>query len=187
VRWRVRIRPGHDSTNRKSAGTVVRLACMVTAARAPDAVGDWLGDAVLAGGDGDAVALALDADSAGIQAALRGEQIVREMDAEDRGEVTIDVTSDWRNIIRVQSRAPVDVRIFSVPSGKDPDEAIRAEPSAWPQWVRSALPPFEFRLQVELTRLDRSNPRARLDLLNARADARIARIRLAHALGRDAR
>jgi DNA primase len=108
------------------------------------------------------VALALDSDSAGIEAAARGEQLIREMDDRERVEVVV----DWGNLVRVQSRAPVDVRIFSVPSGKDPDEAIRAEPDAWPGWVQAALPPFEFRLRYELARLDRSSPRARLELLD---------------------
>jgi DNA primase len=108
------------------------------------------------------VALALDADDAGVEAAARGEQLIREMGADERVEVVV----DWGNLVRVQARAPVDVRIFSVPSGKDPDEAIRADPAAWPQWVEGALPPFEFRLRFELARLDRSNPRERLQLLD---------------------
>ncbi len=108
------------------------------------------------------VALALDADEAGVEAAARGEQLIREMRDGERGEVVV----DWGNLVRVQTRAPVDVRIFSVPSGKDPDEAIRAEPAAWPQWVAAALPPFEFRLRYELARLDRSNPRDRLQVLD---------------------
>lgn len=108
------------------------------------------------------VALALDADAAGIEAAARGEQLIREMHDDQRVEAVV----DWGNLVRVQTRAPVDVRIFSVPSGKDPDEAIRADPTAWPQWVAGALPPFEFRLHFELNKLDRSNPRERLALLD---------------------
>ncbi|HTE83277.1 MAG TPA: DNA primase [Dehalococcoidia bacterium] len=109
-----------------------------------------------------AVALALDADEAGIEAAARGEQIIREMGDNEQAEVFL----DWGNLIRVQSRAPVGLRIFTVPSGKDPDEAIRAEPDAWPGWVASALPPFEFRLNLELRRLDRADPSQRLELLD---------------------
>jgi DNA primase len=108
------------------------------------------------------VALALDADAAGIEAAARGEALIREMRDSERAEAVV----DWGSLVRVQTRAPVDVRIFSVPSGKDPDEAIRAEPSAWPEWVAGALPPFEFRLRYELARLDPSNPRLRLQVLD---------------------
>ena len=115
------------------------------------------------------VVLALDADEAGVDAALRGEQIIREAGSDEPGEVTIDVSKSWRSLIRVQSRAPVDVRIFRVPAGKDPDEAIRAHPEAWPAWVSAAAPPFEFRLEVELARVDRSSPSERLALLDRMA------------------
>jgi DNA primase len=109
-----------------------------------------------------AVALALDADDAGIEAAARGEQIVREITDSDQSEVVL----DWGNLLRVQGRAPVSLRIFTVPSGKDPDEAIRAEPDAWSKWVAGALPPIEFRLNLELRRLDRTDPRQRLELID---------------------
>jgi DNA primase, catalytic core len=60
------------------------------------------------------VALALDADDAGIEAAARGEQIVREITDSDQSEVVL----DWGNLLRVQGRAPVSLRIFTVPLGK---------------------------------------------------------------------
>jgi DNA primase len=108
------------------------------------------------------IALALDADEAGIEAAVRGEEIVREMaDLEEH-----DLVLDWGNLVRVQSRSPVALRIFTVPSGKDPDEAIRADPDGWPHWVESALPPIDFRLNLELRRLDRSDPKQQVELLD---------------------
>ena len=108
------------------------------------------------------VALALDSDAAGLEAMLRGEQMIRELADSDQGEAVV----DWGNLVRVQSRAPVDVRIFSVPDGKDPDVAIRADPEGWPRWVEAALPPFEFRLRYELTHVDRGDPRERLAMLD---------------------
>lgn len=108
------------------------------------------------------VALALDSDAAGLEAMLRGEQMIRELADGEQTEVVV----DWGNLVRVQSRAPVDVRIFSVPGGKDPDEAIRADPEGWPRWVEAALPPFEFRLRHELAHVDRGDPRARLQMLD---------------------
>jgi DNA primase len=108
------------------------------------------------------IALALDADEAGIEAAVRGEEIVREM----TGDEAHDLVLDWGNLIRVQTRAPIALRIFTVPSGKDPDEAIRADPEGWPQWVAGALPPIDFRLNLELRRLDRSDPRQQVELLD---------------------
>jgi DNA primase len=107
------------------------------------------------------VALALDSDAAGLEAALRGEQLIRDLPGSGQSEVVV----DWGNLVRVQSRAPVEVRIFSVPGGKDPDEAIRADPAGWPGWVDAALPPFEFRLRYELAHVDRTNPAARVQML----------------------
>lgn len=108
------------------------------------------------------VALALDADAAGLEAMLRGEQLVRGLASDERGEAVV----GWGNLVHIQSRAPIDIRIFTVPGGKDPDEAIRSEPEAWPAWVESALPPFEFRLRYELSHIDRASARERLQLLD---------------------
>jgi DNA primase len=107
------------------------------------------------------VTLAMDADAAGIQAALRGEEVVRAA-AEEGGRAEAVVT--WEGLVRVQARAPVEVRVFSVPSGKDPDEAIREQPDGWPGWVAAALPPFEFRLRNERTAVDPRDQRARLQI-----------------------
>ena len=109
------------------------------------------------------VVLAMDADAAGIEAALRGEELVRKA-AETEGDGPAQVVVDWRNLVRVQAAAPVEVRVFTVPQGKDPDEAIRADPAAFRELTRLAVPPFEFRLRHELARIDRENPRERLAL-----------------------
>ncbi len=108
------------------------------------------------------VVLSMDADAAGIEAAVRGEEVVRRAatDGEGRSEVVV----DFRNLVRVQAAAPVEVRVFTVPHGKDPDEAIRADPDAFRELTRQAVPPFEFRLRFELSRIDRQNPRERLEL-----------------------
>ncbi len=108
------------------------------------------------------VILAMDADAAGVEAALRGEELVRAAAADE--DAPAQVVVDWRSLVRVQAAAPLEVRVFTVPQGKDPDEAIRADPAAFRELTRQAVPPFEFRLQHELRGLDRSDPRARLAL-----------------------
>lgn len=107
------------------------------------------------------VVLAMDADAAGVEAALRGEELVRAAADED---APVQVVVDWRSLVRVQAAAPLEVRVFTVPQGKDPDEAIRADPAAFRELTRQAIPPFEFRLQHELRRLNRTDPRARVAL-----------------------
>ncbi len=108
------------------------------------------------------VILAMDADAAGIEAALRGEELVRAAAAD--ADAPAQVVVDWRHLVRVQAAAPLEVRVFTVPQGKDPDEAIRADPDAFRELTRRAIPPFEFRLQHELRGLDRNDPRARVAL-----------------------
>jgi len=108
------------------------------------------------------VTLAMDADAAGLEAAQRGEEVVRNatIDDESRSQMLV----AWDGLVRIQALAPVEVRVFTVPNGKDPDEAIREQPSRWQQWVDGAMPPFEFRLLHETARTDMDNPRARVEL-----------------------
>jgi DNA primase len=110
------------------------------------------------------VVLAMDADAAGIEAALRGEEVIRRAAAAGDDDAPAQVVVDWRNLVRVQAAAPVEVRIFTVPQGKDPDEAIRADPEAFRELARHAVPPFEFRLRHELAAIDRDNPQERVAL-----------------------
>ncbi|MFN8556364.1 MAG: hypothetical protein U0531_03095 [Dehalococcoidia bacterium] len=73
------------------------------------------------------VILAMDADAAGIEEAMRGEELARRS-VGDGGDGPVQVVVDWRNLVRVQAAALVEVRVFTVPQGKDPDEA-RSEPT----------------------------------------------------------
>lgn len=109
------------------------------------------------------VVLAMDADAAGVEAALRGEELVRRAGAGE-GEGQAQVTVDWGSLVRVQAAAPLEVRVFTVPQGKDPDDAIRADPAAFRDLTEQAVPPFEFRLRHEYARIDRDSPRERLAL-----------------------
>jgi len=107
------------------------------------------------------VTLAMDADAAGIEAAMRGEEVARE--ATGDGERADDIVR-WDGLVQHQARSPVEVRVFTVPSGKDPDEAIRETPEGWTAWVGGAVSPFDFRLRQELARTNMADPRARVEL-----------------------
>ncbi|HEY8838759.1 MAG TPA: DNA primase [Dehalococcoidia bacterium] len=108
------------------------------------------------------VTLCMDADAAGQDAALRGEEVARTLKLDD-GAMTEAVVA-WDGLVRVQARSPIELRVFTVPSGKDPDEAIREDTVAWPAWVAAAMPPFEFRLRREEDRTNMNDPRARVEL-----------------------
>ncbi len=106
------------------------------------------------------VTLAMDSDAAGLEAASRGEEVTRTMADGEHAEAVV----SWDGLVRTQARAPVAIKVFSVPSGKDPDEAIREDRAGWPSWVGSAMPPFDFRLRLESERTDLTDPRARVEL-----------------------
>jgi DNA primase len=109
------------------------------------------------------VTLAMDADTAGAEAMSRGLAVVERAGADDP-DAPVETTVDWSGMVRLHAVAPIEVDVFTVPQGKDPDEAIRADPAAFSTLAALAVPPFEFRLRHELAKTDHTNPRAMLDL-----------------------
>src|SRR5262249_2749153 len=108
------------------------------------------------------VTLAMDADAAGIEAALRGEEVARSAAGDGEGRTELVVA--WDGMVQLQARAPGDLQGVTAPPGKDPDKGLREGPQGWPGWVAAAAPPFEFRLRHETARTDMQNPRARVEI-----------------------
>lgn len=108
--------------------------------------------------------LALDADSAGIRATLKGLQTLHDnLDARLVPMPTPNGVLAWSHNIDAQ------IRIIELPEGQDPDELLAQDEQLWPELVANALPAMDFYMQV-LTR----------DLnLNELADKRTALDRLA--------
>ncbi len=105
--------------------------------------------------------LALDADTAGDRATLRGLTIAREaMDRES------DPVFDSRGLVRHEGRLDADIRIVSLPQGKDPDELIAESPASWPELVGAAKPVVEYVMDRLM---------AGQDLEDAKAKAQVAR------------
>jgi DNA primase len=120
------------------------------------------------------VSLALDPDSAGIAATERGGDIARTW--LERSDVTLSnlgwPTSEPKGEVRrVQGLAPetsnklaatsklmTDIRIITLPRGKDPDNLIRENPQAWQQLVDHAMPLIEHFMEVTKSRLDLTKP-----------------------------
>ena len=100
--------------------------------------------------------LALDADAAGNEATLRGVQVVT--DAADR-ESTPQV--DWRGIIRHQETVAADIRVLTMPEGRDPDDVIRSDPELWPQLVARAQPVLDHLFEAAAQRHDLTSARER--------------------------
>ena len=116
------------------------------------------------------IVLALDADTAGLEAAVRGHDVIRAS-----GEPAESV--DWRGLVRHQEIAAVDLRVAVLPAGRDPDDIIRADADLWRSTIASAEPVLDFRLDRAALARNLADPRARsglvkefLPLLNAVGD-----------------
>ncbi len=119
------------------------------------------------------IILALDADAAGTNAAVRGHDVVRESAREEGAAPVV----GWRGLVGYQETTSVDLRVVVLPEGKDPDDFIRADSDAWKALIDEARPVLEFRLEVAAASHDLTDPRGRsqlvqdyLPLLSAVAD-----------------
>lgn len=106
--------------------------------------------------------LALDSDVAGDQATLRGLDVARQV--MDREVVPVPTA---RGLIRFEERLAADIRIVSLPPGRDPDEVIRESPSRWAQLIARAKPVMDYYFEA-LT--------ADLDLATAKGKAEAVRV-----------
>lgn len=106
------------------------------------------------------IVLALDADAAGSEAALRGHDVVEEALKQSEERETVAVVT-WRGLVRYQDAAAVDLLVAVLPEGRDPDDVIRADPEAWRQLIASARPVLDYRFEAAPSRHDLSGPRGR--------------------------
>ncbi|MFQ6057803.1 MAG: DNA primase [Anaerolineae bacterium] len=98
--------------------------------------------------------LALDADTAGSAATLRGLEVAKE--ALDQRPVPVPT---WRGLIRYEHRLEADIRILVLPPGQDPDEVIKASPQQWAQLVQGALPVVDYYFSALTAGLDLESPK----------------------------
>jgi DNA primase len=96
------------------------------------------------------VVLALDADAAGKAATWRALQVADE----SLRTGLVPVVAASRRQQRIAADRPVRLRVLCLPDGKDPDDLIRSDPSAWPTLVAAAMPVVDFVLQQAEARHD---------------------------------
>lgn len=95
------------------------------------------------------IVLALDADTAGDRATLRGLDIARE--ALDREP---DPVFAARGLVRFEGRLDAELRIVNLPEGKDPDEVVEEDPEAWPRLIDGARTVVDYVLDMLSADLD---------------------------------
>ena len=104
--------------------------------------------------------LALDPDAAGQMAMDRGREVIERVSraaaeqASEEGVWDFDMAEreyrarltaefDPQGMIRYESRLGFDIRVLTLPEGKDPDDVIREDPALWGRLIEEALPVVE--------------------------------------------
>ena len=99
--------------------------------------------------------LSLDADSAGSEATIRSAYEIINNSLRNRPE------PNSRGIVRQVASVDIDLRVLSMPEGRDPDEVIRTSPELWPELVANAKPVLDHLFDVAASRHDLTQPRER--------------------------
>ena len=105
------------------------------------------------------IVLSLDADLAGDQATLRGLTVARE--ALDR---EADPVFDARGLVRHEGRLDADIRVVSLPPGKDPDEVVAEDPAEWPRLLLEARPVVLYVLEALAGGRDVDDPKVKAEI-----------------------
>ncbi len=93
--------------------------------------------------------LALDPDVAGDKATLRGLEAAKE--TLDQRVVPVPTA---RGIVRYETALDAELRILTLPEGRDPDEVIREDPAEWQRLVDEALPVMDYYFRTFTAGLD---------------------------------
>ena len=81
------------------------------------------------------IILALDPDEAGQKATLRGLETARKaMDMDEQ------LDFDSRGLLKIERFLKADIRVTTLPEGKDPDEIVLENPDAWRKIISEAKP-----------------------------------------------
>ncbi len=106
--------------------------------------------------------VALDADTAGSEATLRGVEVIA--GAVERETIPVPT---WQGLIRHQQRLAADIRVAALPEGRDPDDVIRSDPGQWSRLVEGARPVLDHLYAVTVARARACPPVERFKVLEA--------------------
>ena len=105
------------------------------------------------------IVLALDPDTAGVQATLRGLEIARQ--ALERES---DPVFDARGLLGYESRLQADIRVTSLPDGMDPDEVVNQDPKEWESILDRARPIVEHVMETLAADRDLDDPKVKSEI-----------------------
>ncbi len=103
------------------------------------------------------MALALDSDAAGAEATLRGIHVI---------DNALDEENEARGGNITHSGAESELSIVVLPPGKDPDEVILEDASAWRTLIDTALPAMDYVISIASSRVDLKQLQGRISLVN---------------------
>ncbi len=105
------------------------------------------------------VVLALDPDSAGDKATLRGLQVARQtLDRES------DPVFDARGLMGYERRLQADIRVSALPEGLDPDEVVNRDADEWRRTIESARPVVVHVMETLAQDRDLDDPKVKTEI-----------------------
>jgi DNA primase len=105
------------------------------------------------------IVLALDPDTAGQKAVLRGLDAARaSMDREE------ELRFDARGLLRHEARLQADLRVAEMPDGLDPDEIVARDPAEWVKLIQAAKPIVEHVLDTLVAAQDVNDPKVKAEI-----------------------
>ncbi len=111
------------------------------------------------------IVMALDPDAAGQKATLRGLDLARE--ALDRSpDFMPDAAGlfDARGLVRYEARLDADLRVTTLPEGKDPDEIVLESPQNWVDILNLAKPVVEHVMNTLAAERDLEDPKVKREI-----------------------
>ena len=104
--------------------------------------------------------LALDADPAGVRAAIKGVKTIQE---NPDGELV--AITGAQGIVGLQRSQSIEIRVITLPDGKDPDEVIQSDAALWRRLVEQARPAMDFYMHALTGDLDLGTARGKSEAL----------------------
>lgn len=106
--------------------------------------------------------LALDPDAAGIHGTLQGLETARQtLDRE------WEAVFDPRGLVGVEGRLKADIRVVTLPEGRDPDEVILEDPAHWQKLVTNSQPIVRFYFEQLLKQENPREPKGKARIVDA--------------------